>query len=56
MIAEVKIVIPENFSYEERELYKKLAALSQQKSSGTVIEEKGFLQKIVDFFKKLLEF
>lgn len=55
MIAEVKIVIPENLSYEEREIYKKLAALSQQKSWGTVMEEKGFLQKTVDFFKKLFE-
>lgn len=56
MIAEIKIVIPENLSFEERELYQRLANISQRKSSGNMIKEEGFIQKTIDFFKKLFYF
>jgi len=56
LIAELKIVIPEHLSSEEIELYEELAEISQKKSSGELRKEKGIMQAIIDFFKRLFYF
>lgn len=56
LIAELKIVIPEHLSLEEIELYKALAEISQEKSSGGLKKERGIIESVIGFIKKLFYF
>jgi curved DNA-binding protein len=53
LIAELKIIIPEHLSLEEKDLYEKLAEVSQRKSYGKIIKEKGIIQYLADLLKKI---